>query len=111
MPLPAYAELHCRSNFSFLNGASHPEELVDRAVELGYTALAITDECSVAGVVRAHVQAQARGLHLVVGSEMRLALPDGGAHARLVLLAQTRRGWGNLSHWITVARRRAAKGA
>jgi error-prone DNA polymerase len=109
--IPAYAELHCRSNFSFLTGASRPEELVERAQELGYGALAITDECSVAGVVRAHVEAQQRKLHLIIGSEMRLSLPDSGApHARLVLLAQTRRGYGNLSHWITVARRRAAKG-
>jgi error-prone DNA polymerase len=109
--LPLYAELHCRSNFSFLTGASHPEELVSRAHELGYSALAITDECSVAGVVRAHAEAQRCGLRFIVGSEMRLTLPDGGApHARLVLLAQTRRGYGNLSHWITVARRRAEKG-
>src|SRR5688572_7316867 len=53
--LPAYAELHCLSNFSFQRGASHPEELVERAYRLGYSALALTDECSVAGVVRAHV--------------------------------------------------------
>lgn len=52
--LPAYAELQCLSNFTFLNGASHPEELVARAAQLGYSALALTDECSVAGVVRAH---------------------------------------------------------
>ena len=109
--LSAYAELHCRSNFSFLAGASHPEELVERAHELGYSALAITDECSVAGVVRAHSEALRRELHLIIGSEMRLTQPESGApHARLVLLAQTRRGYGNLSHWITVARRRAAKG-
>ena len=112
MSLPAYAELHCRSNFTFLTGASHPEELVMRAAELGYSGIAITDECSVAGVVRAHVEAKARKLHLIVGAEMRLTLPHGGVpHARLVLLAQTRRGYGNLSHWITLARRRAVKGA
>ncbi len=111
--LPRYAELHCRSNFSFLTGASHPEELVMRAAALGYGALAITDECSLAGVVRAHLEAKAQQLHLVVGSEMRLVLPggSGAAHARLVLLAMSRRGYGNLSHWITVARRRAAKGS
>ena len=113
-----YAELHCRSNFSFLTGASHPGELVERAQRLGYAALAITDECSLAGVVRAHVEARERSFHLIIGSEMRLTLPSeakknqpGAAHARLVLLAQTRRGYGNLSHWITVARRRAPKGA
>jgi error-prone DNA polymerase len=74
--LPAYAELHCRSNFSFLTGASHPEELVERAIALGYTALAITDECSLAGVVRAHVAARDRPLHLIVGAEMQLRPPD-----------------------------------
>ena len=116
--LPGYAELHCRSNFSFLTGASHPAELVQRAQQLGYAALAITDECSLAGVVRAHVAARDHNLHLIVGSEMRLTLPGPTSsegqplpHARLVLLAQTRRGYGNLSHWITVARRRAPKGA
>ena len=113
--LPAYAELHCRSNFSFLSAASHPEELVARAAQLGYSALAITDECSLAGVVRAHGEAKRRQLHLVVGAEMQLTLAQaaagaGVAHARLVLLAQTRRGYGNLSEWITVARRRAPKG-
>jgi len=110
--LPRYAELHCKSNFSFLTGASHPEELVERAAALGYGALAITDECSLAGVVRAHIEAKAQQLHLLVGSEIRLTLPGSGApHARLVLLAQTRRGYGNLAHWITVARRRAEKGS
>jgi len=111
--LPGYAELHCRSNFSFLTGASHPAELVERAQDLRYAALAITDECSLAGVVRAHVAARERRMHLIIGSEMRLTLPSEPhhqPHARLVLLAQTRRGYGNLSHWVTVARRRAPKG-
>jgi error-prone DNA polymerase len=106
----AYAELHCRSNFSFLTGASHPEELVQRAHALGYAALAITDECSLAGVVRAHLEAKRVGLHLIVGAEMRLSAPTPSA-PRLVLLAQSRRGYGNLSHWITLARRRAGKGS
>lgn len=111
IPLPGYAELHCLSNFSFLTGASHPEELVARAHRLGYSALAITDECSVAGVVRAHEEALECGLHLIVGCEMRLHQPESGEpHARLVLLAQTLRGYANLSLWITVARRRASKG-
>jgi error-prone DNA polymerase len=56
---PSYAELHCISNFSFLRGASHPEELVERALALGYTGLAITDECSFAGAVRAHLALRA----------------------------------------------------
>ena len=67
--LPDYAELHALSNFSFQRGASHPQELVERAHALGYSALALTDECSVAGVVRAHVAARQLGLPLIVGSE------------------------------------------
>ena len=101
----AYAELHCLTNFSFLRGASHPEELVVRAVELGYAALAITDECSVAGAVRAHVAAREYGLKLIVGSEFRLE--DG---LRCVLLATDRAGYGQLCRLITRARRAAGKG-
>ena len=108
--LPAYAELHCRSNFSFLTGASSPEELVDRAAMLRYSALAITDECSLSGVVHAYEQANERGLHLIIGAEMRLEASVGGVPMRLVVLATTRRGYGNLSQWITTARRRADKG-
>ena len=89
-----YAELHCLTNFSFLQGASHPEELVERAHELGYAALAITDECSLAGVVRAHLAARRCGLALLVGSQLRLA--DAFDGARLVLLAASRRGYGDL---------------
>jgi error-prone DNA polymerase len=103
--LPAYAELHCLSNFSFLRGASHPEELVARAHQLGYSALALTDECSFAGVVRAHGAAKERGLPLIIGSEIRLA--DG---PQLVLLATEREGYGNLSELITRGRRRGVKG-
>ena len=101
----AYAELHCLSNFTFLRGASRPEELVQRAQELGYAALAITDECSVAGVVRAHVAARERGFRLIVGSE--IALADG---PRLVLLATSREGYGALCRLITRGRRAAPKG-
>jgi error-prone DNA polymerase len=103
---PGYAELHCLSNFSFLRGASHPEELVARAAALGYSALALTDECSLAGVVRAHVAAKRAGLKLIIGSELRLR--DG---AKLVLLAPDRRAYGALCALITAARRRAPKGA
>ena len=67
-----YAELHCISNFSFLRGASHPAELVARAAALGYRALALTDECSLAGIVKAHVAAREQGIHLLVGAEFRL---------------------------------------
>jgi len=100
-----YAELHCLSNFSFLRGASRPEELVERAAKLGYAALAITDECSVAGVVRAHVAAREHGLKLIVGAEFRLE--DG---LRCVLLARDRVGYGRLSRLITRGRRAATKG-
>src|SRR3954471_5309207 len=72
--LPNFAELHCRSSFSFLTGASQPAELVKRAHELGYRALALTDECSLAGVVRAYEAAkELEELHLIIGAEMRLA--------------------------------------
>ena len=67
-PLP-YSELHCITNFTFLRGASHPQELVEQAGTLGYTALAITDECSVAGVVRAHMAAKGKPLKLIIGAE------------------------------------------
>ncbi|HTR57964.1 MAG TPA: error-prone DNA polymerase [Casimicrobiaceae bacterium] len=101
-----YAELHCISNFTFLRGASHPEELVARAHELGYAALAITDECSLAGVVRAHVEAKKCGLRLLIGSEFRL---DDGL--RFVLLATDRGSYGNLAALITRGRRSAVKGS
>jgi error-prone DNA polymerase len=100
-----YAELHCLSNFTFLRGASRPEELVMRAKELGYAALAITDECSLAGVVRAHVEAKIQKLPLIIGSEF--LLDDG---LRFVLLATERRSYGNLSALITRGRRSAPKG-
>ncbi len=100
-----YAELHCLSNFSFLRGASHPEELVARAAELGYQALALTDECSLAGVVRAHVAAKEAGLPLIVGSELRFE--DG---LKLVLLATDRASYGRLSRLISEGRRAAPKG-
>jgi len=100
-----YAELHCLTNFTFLRGASHPHEMVGQAVELGYEALAITDECSVAGVVRAHVAAKGQQLKLIIGSELRL---DCGL--KLVALATDRRGYGRLCRLITRGRRAAAKG-
>jgi len=158
---PSYVELHCISNFSFLRGASHPEELVERALALGYSGLAITDECSFAGAVRAHLAlrtltpdpsptgvgegrsssplpprsnwlgehegasrapsfprscfsgrrpekgsgVRAHEFRLIHGTAIRLA--DG---PNLVLLAQTRTGYGNLSELVTRARRAAPKG-
>jgi len=104
--LPAYAELHCISNFSFLRGASFPEELVERADELGYEALAITDECSLSGVVRAHMAARGRNIKLIIGSEFVM---DKGCH--LILLACNRKAYGHLSHLISCARREAEKGS
>ncbi|MBW8905871.1 MAG: error-prone DNA polymerase [Betaproteobacteria bacterium] len=103
--LPDYAELHTLSNFSFLRGASHPEELIARAHALGYTALALTDECSLAGAVRAHFAAKECGLPLIHGSEITV---EG---AKLVLLATDRRSYGALSALITTGRRRSKKGA
>jgi error-prone DNA polymerase len=103
--MPPYAELHCISNFSFLKGASHPEEMVERAKSLGYRAIAITDECSFAGIVRAHVAAQAVDMHLLIGSEFQLE--EG---ARFILIAKNRIGYGYISNLISTARRRAPKG-
>src|SRR4029079_4906390 len=103
--LPPYAELHCLSNFSFLRGASHPEELVERAHALGYAALALTDECSLAGAVRAHLAAEECGLKLIFGTEV--TLDDG---LKLVLLATDRRSYGSICSLITDGRRRGKKG-
>jgi len=103
--MQAYAELHCISNFTFLRGASHPEELVKRAAELGYFALALTDECSVAGIVRAYVAARDEAIRLIVGSEFRLA-----DDFRLILLPMDRQGYGQLCELITRGRRAARKG-
>jgi error-prone DNA polymerase len=117
-----YAELHCVSNFSFLRGASHPEELVDRALALDYAGLAVTDECSFAGSVRAHLELKeqresdelAREFKLIHGTEIQLVEGEGkktSPGAKLVLLAQTRAGYGNLSQLVTLARRQAVKGS
>jgi len=109
--LPDYAELQCLSNFSFLQGASHPEELVEQAAQLGYAALAITDEGSLAGVVRALVAAERLHLPLIVGSTLVLRADAAAPPLPLVLLAQTREGYGNLSELITLGCSRAPKGA
>ena len=104
--LPDYAELHCISNFTFLRGASHPEELVREAHRLGYRALALTDECSLAGVVRAHVIARELDFPLIVGTEIKLS---DGLH--LVLLADTLTAYQRISTLVTRGRRRQRKGA
>ncbi len=117
--LPAYAELHCLTNFSFQRGASRPEELVAQAHQLGYRALAITDECSVAGIVRAHVALRE---HPEAMADWERAHPEAPAFARnpdfrllfgsefdfgrfrLVAIAHDLEGWGNLCEFITAAR-------
>lgn len=103
----SYAELFCQSNFTFLEGASHPEELVTQANFLGYSALAITDECSVAGVVRAYtaIKQHRLGIKLIVGSFLRLA-----DELDIVLLCPSRQSYAELCRLITNARRRADKG-
>ena len=100
-----YFELHCRTNFSFLEGASHGDELVKRAAELGYRGLAITDRNSLAGVVRAHVAAKEAKLPLLIGAELFLtdACP-------VVVWASDRASYGRLARLLTVGRRAAPKG-
>ena len=109
--LPDYVELKCVSNFTFLRGASAPDELVERAQELGYQGLAITDECSMTGVVRAHGAAKAAGLPLLLGSQFQLQ-PRNETEARftVVVLAQNLNGYGNLCAFITKLRRSSEKG-
>src|SRR5690554_5714067 len=114
MPTPNYAELHCLTNFTFLKGVSAPEELIHQALTLGYQGLAITDECSLSGVVRAYRALKdirscpqpsdttllARHFKLIIGSEFR-----GSDNLHLVLLAPDRNAYGQLSSFITQLRR------
>ncbi len=100
-----YVELHALSNFSFLRGASHPEELVARAKRLNYRGLALTDECSLAGVVRAHVAAKQHELPLIIGTELTCI-----DELKLVALATDRASYGALSRLISRARRAQPKG-
>ena len=94
----SYAELHAKTNFSFLEGASHPDELVGRAAELGLAALAVADRNSLAGVVRAHAAAKQAGVKLLVGAEV---FPRDAP--RVVLLATDRAAYGRLSRLLTVS--------
>ena len=112
--IPDYAELRCVSNFTFLRGASQPEELVARAKQLGYAALTLADECSMAGIVRAHVAAKEHELKLLVGAQF---LVDWGAATHtnttpfvLTVLACNLHGYGNLCQFITKLRRSSEKG-
>ncbi len=100
-----YAELHCKTHFSFLEGASFPDELVDRAAELELAALAVTDRNSLAGVVKAHTAAKERNVKLLIGAEIR---PTDAPP--ILLYATDRAAYGRLSQLITVGRRRAEKG-
>ncbi|MFT7289236.1 MAG: error-prone DNA polymerase [Halieaceae bacterium] len=100
-----YSELHCLSCYSFLRGASHPQELIAQAAAQGYKGIAITDECSLAGIVKAHVAAKEHNLKLIVGSEFKLT--EG---IRLLALAPSRSAYGELSGLISLARRRSPKG-
>src|SRR5215813_4227269 len=104
-PAPAYAELQVTSNFSFLRGASHPDELVVTAAAFGLAAIAITDRNSFAGIVRAHHAAKTVGLRLVIGC--RLDLRDGTS---LLAFPEDRAAYGRLCRLLTLGKRRAPKG-
>ena len=106
LEVAVYAELHCLSNFSFLRGASQPEELVAQARTLNYRALALTDECSLAGVVRAHLAAKELDLSLIIGSEFNCI-----DELKVVALATDRASYGALCRLISKARRASPKGS
>ena len=100
-----YIPLWCKSNFSFLEGASHPDELVEEACRLGLPAIALTDRDGVYGVVRAHVKGRELGIKLIIGSQVTVA-----DSSTIVLLAQDRRGYANLCRLLTKGRLRSEKG-
>ncbi|MCC6427308.1 MAG: error-prone DNA polymerase [Phycisphaerales bacterium] len=102
-----YAELDVTTNYSFLRGASHPEEMVEQAAALGMTAIGITDLHSLAGIVRAHVAAKQRGIQLVVGTRIEPTDADG---LSLLLYPTDRTAYGRLCRLLTLGKRRAAKG-
>src|SRR4051812_20683104 len=104
--MSAYAELAVTTNFSFLRGASHPEELVAQAQALGLAALGIADRNSVAGVVRAHTAAKERGLKVIVGA--RLVFADGTPD--ILAYPQDRAAWGRLTRLLSLGKLRAEKG-
>jgi error-prone DNA polymerase len=103
--MTAYAELHCLSDFSFQRGASSARELFERAKKCGYTALAITDECSLAGIVRALEASRETGVSLIVRTEVQVR--DG---PKLVFLAETKEGYTSICSLITRGRRASEKG-
>jgi error-prone DNA polymerase len=109
--MPLYVPLWSKSNFSFLEGASHPEELVETSAELGIECLALTDRDGVYGVVEAHAKARELGVRLIIGSEVTVrSEATAGDSSTIVLLAMSREGYANLSRLITCGRRRSAKG-
>ncbi len=104
-----YAELAVTTNYSFLTGASHPEEIVQTAALLGYRAVAVTDDCSLGGIVRAHVTAKECGIQLVVGASLRLTNPE-AAGARLLVYPTARDSYARLCRLLTLGKRLAPKG-
>ncbi len=102
---PDYAPLWCKTNYSFLEGASHPDELIEEAHHLGVRSIAVTDRDGVYGIVRAHVKARDLGVHLIVGAQVSV-----NDESTIVLLAQDRAGYANLCRLLTIGRRRCAKG-
>src|SRR5258708_24652550 len=100
-----YVDLYCHSNFSLLDGASHPEDLVKRAVELGMPALALTDHDAVYGAVRFSQAAKQYDIKPLLGAELTL-----WDNSHLTLLAADERGWANLCTLLTLARHNAPKG-
>jgi error-prone DNA polymerase len=110
---PAYAELLCTSNFTFQQGGSHPEELVQQAAQLGYRAIAITDMNSLAGIVRAHSAAKDTGIQLIIAARLELTLDEDGGNDRTLDVAVYPTGlasYGRLCRLLTLGKRRAAKG-
>ncbi|MGB0495498.1 MAG: error-prone DNA polymerase [Kangiellaceae bacterium] len=113
-----YYELNTTTNFSFLKGASHPEELIKRAFELGYHGMAITDECSLAGIVRAHVEVkkqlevnpQTKPFKLIIGSCLKIDWQE-NCQMEVVIISPCREAYAELSSLISCARRRAEKGS
>jgi error-prone DNA polymerase len=103
--MSSYVPLWCKSNFSFLEGASHPDELIEEGHRCGLTALALTDRDGVYGIVRAHVKARELGIRLIVGSQVTL-----NDESIIILLAQDRRGYANLCRLLTAGRLRSEKG-
>jgi len=103
--LPSYVPLHCKSHYSFLEGASHPEELLETVAALGLSSLSLTDRDGVYGVVRAHIKARELGVHLIIGSQITVA--DGSS---IVLLVINRTGYANLCRLISTGRLRSPKG-